>query len=203
MTPLTLVFDVESTGLLRPGLSVWDQPSIVEIAAAIFDDQDIEVAGFHAIVRPTRASIEPEAEAVHGISEARAHRVGVPIEGPLVLFQTLVEKATEIVAFGMEFDRKLIAAEIERAGGSGRWWTAAGSRLKCCMERATDLCRLPGKFGDWKFPTLEQAHAKLIPDWNGNRGIYQEPWKSSHRALDDVEATLRVWRAIQTYGAER
>lgn len=192
--PLTLLIDTETSGLPKDGVALSDpgSPHIIEMAAKMVDASDDTAAEFSMIIRPNGWAVEAAAAAVHGISEARAHRVGVPIETPLVALQAFVEKATEIVIFNAEFDRRMITSEIVRCGGNGRWWTAAAGRLKCAMETASPIMRLPGKFDDWKFPTLDEAHRFFCPEVE---------WTSGHRALDDLNATLRVWRAIQRRAA--
>ena len=54
------------------------------------------------------------------------------------------------------------------------------------MEMATPILRLPGEFG-FKYPTLEVAHRLLCGT----------EYASRHRADEDMQATLRVWRAIK------
>ena len=196
MTPLTLCLDTETSGLVRKGIPLDDmtQPHIVELAARLVDDNDQAVATFCSIIKPEGWAIEPEAEAIHGISEARAHKVGMSMALALVVLQAFAYKAGTIVSFNIEFDRAMILAEISRAQGLGRWWTRRAQFMYCAMEMSAPIMRIPGLYGDWKFPTLEGAHAFFYPDVR---------WESQHRALDDLDACLRVWRAIQRRHADK
>jgi DNA polymerase-3 subunit epsilon len=52
-----------------------------------------------------------------------------------------------------------------------------GKKLKCPMLLATDVCKLPGKFGKYKWPKVEEAYHHFFPD---------SKYIESHRAADDA-----------------
>jgi DNA polymerase III epsilon subunit-like protein len=194
MTPLVLGIDTETSGLVRPGGSVNDQPHIVQIAAKLCDPDAITpVASFHAIIRPDGWTIEPEAARIHKISEAEAYRVGIPLTAALVMLQALVEKARVIVAHNMEFDRALISAELARLNAGGRWWHSRTPDLRCTMADAADIMKIPGDYGDYRWPKLTEAWNFFHPD--------QPPMVSTHRAEDDVQTCIEIFQALQLYRA--
>ena len=51
------------------------------------------------------------------------------------------------------------------------------------MKESMDFCQLPGQFGDYKWPKLQELHIKLF-----NKGF-----ENAHDALVDVEATARCF----------
>ena len=185
----TLVFDGETSGLWRAGLPASDpsQPHLIQLAAKLYDPRWRVRGAINCLIFPDGWSIEPQAEVIHGISEAQCARYGVSLVRALSLFQGLVEQASEIVAFNLfGFDRQIISSSIYRAGGTGVWWERKAPAMVCAMEAATPLCGLVGQFGE-KFPTLAEAHRALVGS----------PYEGQHDAEHDVDASVRVWRAIK------
>lgn len=189
MTPLTLGIDFETSGLVRQNLPLDDpsQPKIVEISARLVDGER-QVAGFDCIIRPDGWSIEPEAEKVHGISEAYAYRHGIGLPAALIMLQAMTERARLIVAHNVEFERKMIAAELARLKANGRWWHSRAQDLRCTMMLSAPILKLPGDFGEYRWPSLEAAMAHFYPEMG---------WTTAHRSGSDVDACLLVWKAIQ------
>lgn len=185
----TLVFDSECSGLWRSGLSPTDpsQPHLVQLCAKLYGADWTVRGSMNVLIYPDGWSIEPEAEAIHGLSEAVCARYGVSIIRALSMFQGLVEQASEIVAFNLfGYDRQIIVASIYRAGGNGVWWERKSPVMACAMEAATPLCGLVGPYGD-KYPTLREAHALIV-----GRDL-----EKLHDAEHDTDATARLWRAIK------
>lgn len=187
--------DCETTGLWRSDLSVTDpsQPNLLEIACRIVSPERRLVGSFSRIIRPEGWAIEPEAEATHGISEAAAMRYGVPLWVAMVELRASVEYASAIVGHNIQlFDRMVIEASIARTGTEARWWRSCTRRIVDTQELATPVLKLPGKFGDHKWPTLTEAVHHFADG--------AEPWASwepTHRAMADVEATEFVYWSLQ------
>ncbi len=186
---MTLVFDTESTGLLRKELPFDDpaQPRTVQMAAKLYDKDRARVGGFVCLIRPDGWSIPDEAAAIHGITEARASRYGVSIVAALKMFRDLVSQAFEVVAHNMAFDRALVERELAAGGFEGIWWKRKADALFCTMEASKPILALPGKYSDYKFPSLAEAHAFLCPDI---------PFTVRHDAEADIDATARVRWAL-------
>lgn len=51
------------------------------------------------------------------------------------------------------------------------------NKLPCPMKLSTDICQIPGKFNDFKWPSVEEAYEYFFPDSN-----YDE----EHRGADDA-----------------
>lgn len=194
---MILFLDTESSGLYRSSLSPSDpsQPHIVQLGFKVIDDKRRRVACHVDLVRPDGWGIEAEAFAVHGISERRAYKGGVPLPDALRNLRIHVPQVKTIVGHGIQnFDRLLISAELHRLGVTGEWWNSRGGDIFDTMEAATPILKMPGEFGP-KFPSLEEAHDALCPEFAVSS--IGTPWRSSHDALDDCDATERVYFAIQ------
>lgn len=190
---MRLIYDTESTGLDRRDLPADhpSQPSICQIGLQLFTPTWERVGLFSALIKPDGWSMEPEAEKHHGISEARCARYGIPIAVALGVLQSYAAVARQIVAHNNEFDRKLIRGELARLKASGLWWQSRASAFVCTMEILTPVMKLPGPFGDFKFPSLEEAHHFLFPTVD---------YVTQHSAEADTTALARICRELDSRG---
>lgn len=185
-----LFFDTETSGLWRETLDPLDpsQPDLIQIGAKLFDPNWKLAGAVYNLIRPVGWSIEPEAQAVHGISDGRCAKYGVRLAAALSDFHDLTENSRSLVGHHVFFDWRVIKCAIHRAGGEGLWWQKVSGRLECTMELATPHCQLPGQFGSFKFPSLDEAHGFFFPD---------RPFKAAHDANADLDATVSIYRAIK------
>lgn len=189
---MRLVYDVETSGLWKDGLPIGDpsQPRIAQVGIKLYDANWNRTGHFVALIRPDGWSMEPEAEAHHGITESRCARHGIPIVAALTVLQGLSANARTIFAHNNEFDRKMIRSELARLGSDGLWWQRKAPAFFCTMEASTPVCQIPGEFG-FKYPSLEEAHRFFYPG---------DAYVTEHDADSDTEATVRVFRALQDMG---
>lgn len=189
---MNLVVDTETSGLMKDGLDPLDptQPHMVQLGAQLFDKDWVKRAHLTVLIKPEGWSIEPGAEAVHGISTKTCSRYGIALAEALVPLRGLVACASRVIAHHMEFDRAVISSAIHRAGGEGLWWKRAAGKMLCTMETSTEVCAIPGEFGR-KFPKLEEAVAILCPDAD-------LPVK--HDAESDIAACVAVYRSLVGMG---
>lgn len=185
--------DTETSGLWRDDLPPEDpsQPHLCQIGIKRFAGGRV-VGQFTALIAPDGWSMEPGAQAVHGIREIDCVRHGLPLARALAAFAANVEAATIVAAHNMNFDRRVIEASLRRVGAKAGWWLAKRNNFRCTMEAATPLCQLPGQFGSFKFPSLEEAHRILVPTvpFDG----------TSHNVDDDIAAGFRIYQAIDKLG---
>jgi DNA polymerase-3 subunit epsilon len=185
---MILCIDSETSGLIRDDLPADDpsQPHICQIGAHLFDPEFRPINIFEVLIKPESWTVEPEAYAVHGIEEIQCVRFGIDIRVALAMLQQLAAKARVIVAHHMNFDRKVVAAQLAKVGSDGQWWQRQASKFRCTMELSTDHCRIPGEFG-LKFPSLEEAFCHFHP------GV---EFHTTHRAGEDIRACAAIYKAL-------
>ncbi len=194
---LDLFFDTETSGLWRDNLDPQDpsQPHLLQLSAELvsWNGRDARTeATMSAIIKPDGWSIEPQAYEVHGISERRAYRIGLPLNVALSYFANMVRHVDgAIVNHHVHFDRAVVTAAIWRAGYADLWWRKLGNQFFCTMEATAAICALPGVIpGEPKYPTLDEAHARLVPEI---------PFHSRHDSWDDLQAAKRIYQALQEH----
>jgi len=143
------------------------------------DEQANEVVSAEYIVKPNGFIIPEDAAKVHGITTKFAGQNGVDLTTILNSLASTIASASVLIAHNIQFDEKILGAELLRAGLPNLVPT---KQQKCTMQEATNYCRLPGPYG-YKWPTLEELHVKL----------FNVPLTSAHRALADVHACARCY----------
>lgn len=184
---MILFFDTETTGKAEFRLPAEhpSQPRIVQLAAILTGDNQIERASMSVIVRPDGFAIPKEAADIHGITTEIALQSGVPLVSALFLFSKLCEVSELIVAHNIDFDYLMIQAECARLSKPCKMTDIARF---CTMHAATDHCKLPGKYGKYKWPKLEEAYRHFM-------GV---EFTGAHDALADVRGCAAVYFAMKS-----
>ena len=185
-----LFFDTETTGLPRnwkapvSDLSNW--PLLVQLAWLHYDKEGKKISENNFIIRPDGFKIPTEVSNIHGISNDRAVREGVPLQTVLNDFQNLVTQSTYLVAHNMSFDEKIVGAEFLRKNMPNS--IVAKNRI-CTMEKSTNYCKLDGPYG-YKWPKLSELHYKL----------FRTSFAEAHNAAVDINATAKCFWEMKRLG---
>ena len=185
-----LFFDTETTGIPRnyksPASDSRNWPRLVQIAWLRMDEGGQELEAAEHIIKPDGFVIPSDAARVHGITTERALREGEPLDQVLEQFVADLQEATALVAHNVQFDEKIVGAELLRTGQPN---VVESKRRLCTMLSSTDFCRIPGPYGN-KWPTLSELHLKL----------FGQPLQGAHRALVDVRACARCFTQLVWIG---
>jgi DNA polymerase III subunit epsilon len=187
---MILFFDTETTGLPRnwkaPVTDVNNWPRMVQLAYQFYDYNGNKISGADYIIKPDGFTISAEVSRVHGISNERAIREGVPVRIVLQEFNNLVNRANLLVAHNISFDSKIVGAELIRAGMTNN---IIMKRHLCTMDSSTNYCALQGPYG-YKWPKLSELHYKL----------FREYFDEAHNAAFDIQATVRCYWELKRLG---
>ena len=179
-----LFFDVETTGMPRnwkaPVSDTFNWPRVVQIAWQAYDENRVCTDAQEFIIKPEGWEIPYEAERIHKISTEIAQEKGVDLKDVLQQFKKAIDEAEYIIAHNINFDEKVIGAEFIRNSIEHRLFN---SERFCTMQESTYFCRLPGKGGRFKWPTLNELHEKLF----GAR------FADAHQAMADTQATANCF----------
>lgn len=176
-----LFFDTETTGLPRswkaPVEEVDNWPRLVQLAAVMTDEEGTVLAEMDRIVQPDGFVISAKAASIHGIDQDRALREGLPVLEVLGEFVELMERSGTLVAHNLSYDEKVLGAELIRSGISH---SLSQRQTICTMQKSTQFCGLPGKYG-FKWPTMAELYHKL----------FEEDFSGAHTAMADTRAVVR------------
>jgi DNA polymerase-3 subunit epsilon len=187
-----MIFDTETTGMVRwneapshPG-----QPDLLQLAMILVECDEWRIVSRTSLILQLAdgVTIDPEAQATHGISAADCAKYGVAPIVACSLFNQLCLQADVLVAHNMSFDQSIMLTALYRLGEKPN--RMEGKRLICTKEETTDVLKIPGNYGKYKWPSLSEAYRHFT-------GLEIE---GAHDALADAEACLAVFRALVAQG---
>jgi DNA polymerase-3 subunit epsilon len=190
---MILVFDTETTGKAEFNLPPEhpSQPRLVQLGAQLITPDRRVVGEINLLVRPDGWTVPADAQAVHGISTEMCATYGLKVETVVLLFAQLLRTAERVVAHNYDFDKLIALRELGPVSPT----MATLFRQKaayCTMKAATPICRLPGRMGTYKWPSLQEAY----------RHFFSQGFEGAHDAMADVRACARVYWALQDHAAE-
>jgi len=183
-----LVFDTETTGKAEFRLPPEhpSQPHIVQLGAILYDDHTRVVAEVNLMVKPDGWTVPKEAADIHGITTERADQYGVAIKTVIMLFILLCRRAKISVAHNRAFDKLMVEIELIRLGLTKELEEFRAMEGFCTMEASTPICKLPGNYGRFKWPKLQEAH----------QHFFGKEFDGAHNAMADVRACAAVYFAM-------
>lgn len=179
---MILFCDFETTGLLKQGSNDWmTQPGIVQIGA-IKANEDGDVLGELVQTINPEMKIDEGAAKVHGFTDEK-------VKGAPTLFEFLPEFADFTIGCGAwggyntPFDKGVLWFQLLRYGFETNFpWPP--KELDVMKLVSKHLGQVPGKNHDrWK---LGNAYEKILG----------KPLEGAHDALDDIRATVAIWKEI-------
>ena len=182
-----LIFDTETSGLPKWDLPPNDviQPYMLSIGLLLLDSEYKERASFYSLVNPEKEIyIDPKATENNGITLEDCRKYGVPTDTALIIFAEYCTKSNLVVAHNIKFDSFIIDIELCRQNETNGHY-AWKEHSFCTMLAMTDICKLPGKNGKYKWPKLREAYQYFFPK--------RQPFKE-HHAMEDVRACADVFR---------
>jgi len=209
-----LIFDTETTGLLKANMKVMTRdtlplsPHIVQFSYLIYDtNMNAIVESVDNIIRvPDEICIPEESSKIHGITNEISREKGEMIQYVLKQFVRILPTVDLLVAHNLSFDLDMIRVELTRMIETFKdenkedlsnqirqdfAYLNQYSNLYCTLQESIELCDLKSisKFGKIfvKFPKLSELHKKLF---------YIEP-QNLHNSYHDILITLRCFMKMR------
>ena len=158
-----LFFDTETTGLPHdyeaPAFDTLNWPRMVQLSWILTDNKGNVLSTHDYIIRPDGYEIPEKSASIHGISTEKAMLEGLPLDSVLVVFVATLDSAEYIVGHNISFDIHVVDAEFFRRGVDVQ---LSSMKSYCTMLAGTDYCKLPGRYGHYKWPKLQELHKILL-----------------------------------------
>ena len=182
MSKTILFLDTETTGLPTNWKAPYDQwPRMVSLAFSLVRGDEI-LGQNEYIIKPEGYEIPLEASNIHGITTEEAQAKGNDIQMVLIQLATMTELADLVVFHNSSFDTGIISGEQMRLGYPPENLICRSKKLFCTKENSTNICKIPGSRGGYKWPSLAELCAFCGVE---NQG--------AHNALNDVIATKECY----------
>lgn len=176
-----LFIDTETTGFPKQcGPLVQDgQARVCQVAMLLTDEAGRSMAEFSSLVKPDGWTVGEEAGKVHGFTNDLCELYGASFPYVIAAFLGLAQKAETIIAHNTGFDRKMMQIECSYKGTD-----FPATPWHCTMLQTVPICKLPGNYGDFKWPRLEEALQIVCGRTLGD---------TAHDALYDVRACKDIF----------
>lgn len=185
-----LFFDTETTGLPRdynaPSSNLDNWPRLVQLSWLITDENGDITKKQDYIVYPESFTIPTEVSILNGITTEKAKDVGTPIKTILDSFVSDLNSSTYIVGHNVDFDKKIVGAELIRLGEKD---IMNSKESFCTMKSSVDYCKIQGYYG-YSYPKLQELYTKLF-------GI---KFSDAHNSLADVSTTTKCFWKLRKLG---
>ena len=190
--PKYLFFDTETTGLPgdynAPTSCSENWPRLVQLSWIVTDENLDVLAKHDFIIRPEGFVIPDDVICIHGITNEVALEKGVPLRDVANAFLEDFNSVDAIVGHNVEFDKKIMGAELIRLGGND---VMNNKDNLCTMTSSRNYCKLPGKVeGEYKRPRLQELH----------KFLFGYEFEDAHNSMCDISATLKCFRALREKG---
>lgn len=174
-----LFFDCETIGLPKDYSASYEDvdnwPRIMSLAWSLSDHEGISHVERYHMIKPDGWEVpQDKFWTDNGYSTERSMAEGVDIDEVLQLFMTDIAQADILVAHNLNFDHRIVWAEIIRSGREPK----SGMHKICTMMSSTKYANIPGKNGRPKWPKLFELH----------RVLFNADFEGAHDALADVIA---------------
>lgn len=187
-----LFFDTETTGLPKnwkaPVNDLNNWPRMVQLAWEAYDAQGNLLDRNNHLIKPVGYKIPADATKIHGITTERALAGGENLAEVLGTFEQQLKTAMVLVAHNIEFDEKIVGAELLRNNFA---IGLLNKKRLCTMKtkQVIDYCRLAGPYG-YKWPSLAELHKKL----------FKTTFTEAHNAAADIAITAKCFWELRRLG---
>ena len=186
-----LFFDTETTGLPRNYQAPLDDflnwPRIVQIAWSLYDEDGNHWESHSYIIKPQGFIIPPESTKIHRISHEQAVKEGVELHSALEHFLRDVSISSYLVAHNIDFDEKIVGAELLREKLAN---PLPGANKICTMKSSVSYCKISNNRGTYKWPNLTELYNCL----------FSSSFPDAHDATIDVKACADCFFELKRRG---
>lgn len=173
-----LIFDTETNGKAKnfkaPMTDLGNWPRVTQLAWMLWDTETDEVRSSSVMVKPDGWTVPVVKFFIdNNMSTERCQDEGIDCSDALDQFITDYNECDVLVAHNIAFDYPVLGADMLRYKKKG----SQVARQFCTMKSTTDICCIPGPYGN-KWPSLTELHVYL----------FGKEFKGAHDALDDVVA---------------
>ena len=189
-----LVFDTETTGLPKnfnaPISDSSNWPRLVQLAWAWYDAEGNRWDYYNHIIKPEGFIIPDDVAKLHRITTERALQEGRPLSQVLDEFARELSRARYIVGHNIDFDEKIVGAEMYRLSMPNSFLLA---NKVCTMRLGSDAIKESNGRGGYRWFNLSDLHQRL----------FDQGFDDAHDAMVDVFACGRCLFGLkEKYGVK-
>lgn len=186
-----LIFDTSALkkpfSYKAPVTDTFSWPRMIHISWITLGEDLKPIKDFNCIIKPTEYTLTEEACEHHGI-EMETAQEGDDLVEVLQNFAESIAESQYIFSHNLKYNESIVGAEFVRKKISHRLFQA---EKYCIMQEGTYYCKLRGKRGGYKWPSLQEMHAVL----------FKQKYAPANNARADVIAAARCFIKLKTVRA--
>lgn len=186
-----LIFDCSSIDRPKnwnaPFSDTFSWPRMIHLSWIILDEKLNPLDDYDHIIIPEGFSFNEDIEKRCRIDQEDIDTKGAPLDDVLNAFEESLQKADYVIAHNLNFNENVLAAEYLRKGIRHSLFQ---KERFCLMQESTFFCKITGKKGGYKWPTLSELHSI----------IFQKAYSPPNNARADVIAATRSFKALMMAG---
>jgi DNA polymerase III epsilon subunit-like protein len=188
--------DTETTGFINKTVDHNHplQVKVVQLGFIVLDTKNPDHWDLHSpnymgdeheiIVKPEGWTVPEQAAAIHGFTTEKALALGKPRAEAFAPFNEHTADVDLFVYHNAAYDDPVLRIEVRR--GDIRY---DPKRVFCTMEATTNICKLPGRFGKYKWPKMVEAY----------KHFFGCEFDGAHNAMADVRACRDVFLKLHPH----
>ncbi len=186
-----LLFDVSTNGKPKNWKAHYSDtfswPKLIHLCWLLYDKKGELTEEGDYLITPAGMEVDPESLRRAGINEQDLDEKGVSVRDALISFDKALENAMYVFSFNQQYNENVVLAEFYRANMDQH---LSQTERFCLMRESTYYCKIPGREGGYKWPTLTQLHTKL----------FNSSYEGVGNAQKDLMAISRCFNRLLTLG---
>ena len=142
-------------------------PRLIHISWILLNQEYKPISDADYIVATENVKIDSKSMEKAHIDDEDIQKKSLPMDEILDKFSEAVEQAEYIFSHNLNYNENILGAEYVRSKKSISMFS---KKRFCLMEEGTYFCKIPGKGGGFKFPTLPELHAACFGQSYGPAG---------------------------------
>ena len=187
-----LIFDTSALAQPRswkaPVTDVFSWPRMLHISWIVLDADLKPIEDYNCLIKPKGFQITESAAEKHHLDIEKVTNSGDDLAQVLTKFSESVDRVEYIFSHNLKFNENIVGAEFIRSGIKHNLFK---SEKYCLMQEGTYYCKLPGKRGGYKWPSLQEMHTIL----------FRQKFSPSNNARADVIAASRCFIKLMRVNA--
>ncbi len=186
-----LLFDASTNGKPKNWKAhftdTFSWPKLLHLSWLLYDKKGNLTEENDFLINPPSIELDLIALQKAGLTEEQLLEEGKEIKGVLEKFCASAEQAMYIFAFNLQYNENVVLAELYRNDVNHKYMQA---ERFCLMRESTYFCKIPGRDGRYKWPSLTELHGKL----------YNVGYEGAGNAQKDIMAISRCFNKLLNLG---
>lgn len=188
---MILIFDTSAAGKPKkwkaPYTDTFSWPRMIHLSWLCYDREGNLASDEDLLIKNGALEIPEDMLRYHKLKLEDIEEKGVDLVEALEKFKAIVDQSDYIFSFNLNYNENVVGAEYVRHNINHRLHQ---SERYCLMRESTYFCKIQGKDGGYKWPTLTELHTRC----------FGAGYAGPNNARNDVLAATKCFNYMWTEG---